>query len=564
MGFKRSVVLGIFASSLLAAQVSAATVIITDDSIQAGQTKTWVASNTYILRGKVCIEKGATLTIPAGTKVLGDVGTGSSVSMLVVCRGGKLYAQGTASSPVIFTSVMDTMGTPLPISNLARGLWGGLYILGRAQNNVPGGVALVSDITIPATDTAKYRYGDSVNTNLHDNSGSLKYVSIRYAGATDVSTLKGLSLLSVGDSTVIDHIENYMSGDDGLNALGGTVNIKYLVSGFSSGDAVYYSNGYRGKMQFVFAIQDTISGGSSNGCMSKIETDSYLGNLPFTQGKVYNATYVGTGATNKDTWKYKYGIYYKKGGAGHFVNSILTQCYNYGLYVEDMGTADSVQKYNCRARMNEGNLIIKNNIFYGFGKGNTIDSVTKGNVSWLGGYVAADSNHNDLVDPQLGGFGWGRDGLLDPRPSASGVAIQHVATVPNDSFYVQTTYRGAFDPSASLWLTGWTELATTGFFKPASVGVLRGAPIRNNNATRFMTVVSNGDAHVINWNQLSSGNVAVSLLKLNGQQIAELSNGFKSAGAQSLTVSTKGITAGVYLLRMISAGQIHTCVVDKK
>jgi hypothetical protein len=298
---KRSAVLGVLAIAALAAQVSAATINITDDSIQAGQTKTWSASNKYILHGKVCVEAGATLNIPAGTMVLGELATGANVSMLVICRGGRIYAQGTATNPVVFTSVADTMGTPLPISNLTRGLWGGLIILGRAHVNEVGGVGVYPDITIPATDTAKYRYGDSTNANDHDTSGVLQYVAIRFAGASDVSTIKGFSMEAVGDGTLVDYVENFECGDDGVNLLGGSVNIKHLVSAFQAGDAVYYDEGYRGKMQFVFAIQDTISGGSSNGCCSKIETNAAKTGTttyqaPFTFGQIYNATYVGTGA----------------------------------------------------------------------------------------------------------------------------------------------------------------------------------------------------------------------------------------------------------------------------
>ncbi len=177
------------------------------DSLPAGVATTWSASNKYILAGKILVKPGASLTIPAGTKVLGALGTGGSlktldsgVSMLLVCRGGRLYAQGTASNPVIFTSVLDTMATPLPISNLTRGLWGGLYIEGKAPNNFPGGVALTGggDLTVPPADTGLFSYGDST-PNPHDTSGILSYVSIRYAGAADQATLKGLSFLSVGD-----------------------------------------------------------------------------------------------------------------------------------------------------------------------------------------------------------------------------------------------------------------------------------------------------------------------------------------------------------------------------
>jgi hypothetical protein len=460
------------------------------------------------------------------------------------------------------------MGMPLPISNLTRGLWGGLIILGRAHVNEAGGVGIYPDITIPATDTAKYRYGDSTSANDHDTSGVLHYVSIRFAGASDVSTIKGFSMEAVGDGTMVDHVENFECGDDGVNLLGGAVNIKYLASAFNAGDAVYYDEGYRGKMQFVFAIQDTISGGSSNGCMSKIETNatkvpnSNAYSAPFTFGQVYNATYIGTGVNNKDTWKYKYGIYYKKGGAGKFINSILTQCYNYGVYIEDLGAADTLQGTNCRARFNEDSLVITNNIFYGFGKGNTIDSVTKG-MPWLGSYIDSTPNQNDLTDPQMGGFGWGRDGLLDPRPSASGIAIQHVATVPNDGFFTQVNYRGAFDPTTYLWTTGWTELATTGFFKTAAVSV------KSDNTSSVATasnlqIIGKGTLCQIIWNQERAGIASVTLFATNGKELRQYGVTNQTAGSHTLSISMKEIPAGLYAVQVKAAGKVQSLLICKQ
>ena len=568
---RRLAIIGILASAALAAQVSAATINITADSLPAGSSKTWSASNKYILNGKVLVLPGSRLTIPAGTKVLGALGTGGSlktldsgVSMLLVCRGGRLYAQGTASNPIIFTSVLDTQATPLPISNLTRGLWGGIYIEGKAPNNEPGGVTLTGggDLTVPPADTGLFRYGDST-ANPHDTSGILSYVSIRYAGAADQANLKGLSFLSVGDGTQLDHIENFECADDGCDLMGGTVNVKYLCAAFEAGDAVYNDIGYRGKLQFVFGYQDTITGGTSLGCCSKIESNDYTGSTPSTFGQIYNATYIGTGVANKDTWKYKYGIYYKKNGAGKWINSILTQCYQYGLYIENLGTADSVQAYNCWHRFLQDSLVIKNDVFYGFGGGNVWDSTCQNNLP-LAAYMAADSNKNDSIDPQFGGFDWGRDHLLDPRPSATGVAVKNVATVPNDGFFTQTSYRGAFNPTGQIWLSGWTELASTGFLTSAATGVKSNGPEGIKPEYKNLAITGMGNNRVLSWDQPASGHVMISLHKLNGQQVGILANGNKSVGTQSLSFSTRGLGAGVYLIRLTTSGLNRSGVFEVK
>src|SRR5688572_31833527 len=92
-------------------------------------TESWVSSNYYVLRGAVFVRDGATLNIAAGTRIIGESG---SVGTLVVLRGGRLNAIGTAEAPVVFTSDQ-------PIGTRNRGDWGGLIINGRAPVNLEGG-----------------------------------------------------------------------------------------------------------------------------------------------------------------------------------------------------------------------------------------------------------------------------------------------------------------------------------------------------------------------------------------------------------------------------------------
>ena len=560
MHLKRSAIFGILASAALVAQASAATINIYDDSIQAGQTKTWSASNKYILHGKVCIENGARLYIPAGTKVYADGNSADSTTMLIVCRGGRLYAQGTAANPIIFTSIFDTLSTPLPVTNDARGLWGGINIFGRAPLNVPGGVAdLSSDVTI--ADTSKVRYGDSTAANPYDTSGVLQYVSIRYTGMTDKAQIKGCFLACVGKGTVVDHIESILCAEDGINLTGGTVDLKYVISAFQSGDGMYSEGGYQGRIQYYFGIQNVVEGPAVNGCMMKIESDD-LGAYPLNLPKIYNATYIGTGVSNPDTWKYKYGIYFKANGAGTIENSILTQCSNYGIYVEDKGPMGSATKPSCRARLDSGSLVLKNNIFYGFGKGNTIDSISMG-LPFLKTYLTADSNENTIADPVLGGFSWTREAKLDPRPSATGPATQNVATVPADGFFDQTTYRGAFAPTGPLWAAGWSALATTGIFTVSSVPVVKNN-VMSAKAIATMKITGHGDSRLLTWNQQHAAQSAIKFYATNGKLIRAIDNGFMSAGEHTLSISLKGIPSGIYVIQVKSADQVQSRIMEKQ
>src|SRR5690606_20581863 len=64
-------------------------------------TQTLTADNKYLLEGIVYVRSGQTLIIEPGTVVAGEK---RSKGTLVIDRGGKLIAKGTAEKPVVFTS----------------------------------------------------------------------------------------------------------------------------------------------------------------------------------------------------------------------------------------------------------------------------------------------------------------------------------------------------------------------------------------------------------------------------------------------------------------------------
>ena len=114
------------------------------------------ASKIWLLKGRVSVVSGSTLTIPAGTIIKAESGTGADASTLIVARGGKIIANGTADAPIIMTSVSDNIGVggTYPSSGPAlgvgtRGLWGGLLILGNAPCSFSGDVAELQIEGIP-------------------------------------------------------------------------------------------------------------------------------------------------------------------------------------------------------------------------------------------------------------------------------------------------------------------------------------------------------------------------------------------------------------------------------
>ena len=220
------------------------------------ESTTWTNDNIYVLNQKVVVPSGVVLTIQAGTIIKGTEGTGSLASALIVAQGGKLNAVGTATEPVVFTSINDnieigqTAGTNLNETN--SGLWGGLIVLGYAPSSFSGDVDVVQIEGIPADDTFGLYGGD----NATDNSGVYKYISIRHGGALigEGNEINGLTLGGVGSGTVIENIEVVANVDDGIEFFGGTVNASNLLVWAQGDDALDIDQGYSGIIDNAIVI----------------------------------------------------------------------------------------------------------------------------------------------------------------------------------------------------------------------------------------------------------------------------------------------------------------------
>lgn len=208
----------------------------------------WTADNIYELAGRVIVVEGVTLTIEAGTVIKGREGNGSLASALIISRGAKIMAEGTAEAPIIFTSVLDdimpgeAMGTNLTKEDNEK--WGGLIILGKAPISAKNGDTESSIEGLPA-DEAYGLYGGDV---ADDNSGILKYVSIRHGGTLigEGNEINGLTLGGVGSATVLDHIEIFATLDDGLEFFGGTVNASNVLVYWQGDDGLDVDQNYSG------------------------------------------------------------------------------------------------------------------------------------------------------------------------------------------------------------------------------------------------------------------------------------------------------------------------------
>lgn len=215
----------------------------------SGQSATLDATQVYNLTGSFIVRGGATLTIPAGTKI---EATGGTASYIAIAQDGLLYVNGTSTNPVVMTSGNAVKAT---------GDWGGLVICGRANTNKGGSTGQTA-----TSEVGDLTYGGTEDT---DSSGVIRYLRVEYTGAAFNATkeFNGVSLFGVGSGTVFEYIQAYKSGDDGIEFFGGNVNAKYLIALHSEDDAVDFADGYSGTLENVF-IKDVAKAGvegSNNG-----------------------------------------------------------------------------------------------------------------------------------------------------------------------------------------------------------------------------------------------------------------------------------------------------------
>ena len=216
---------------------------------------TWTNDKVWLMDGKIVVQNGATLTVEAGTIVKAAAGTGANATVLIVAKGAKIEAIGTAEKPIIFTDANDQIvyanGTTSPNRSVTdKGLWGSVIILGNGIVGAASGEANIEGVVSGYEFT---KYGGSNNA---ENSGTLKYVSIRNTG-TAVSPgneLQGLTMGGVGSGTVIENIELIGSEDDGIEIFGGAVNVTNIVIANFDDDGIDLDQAYDGTISNAVVI----------------------------------------------------------------------------------------------------------------------------------------------------------------------------------------------------------------------------------------------------------------------------------------------------------------------
>lgn len=291
---------------------------------------TWTNTNVYELDGIIYVKDGATLTIQAGTFIKGVPSGSGSNGTLVITQSGTINAQGTATSPIIFTSynlLDNNAGT-----TASSGDYGGVIVLGEATINDVSGTDNVEGL-IPSINS---QYG---GTNDADNSGTIRYTRIEFAGyaLSNNNEINGLTLGGVGSGTTLDYIQVSYGDDDSFEFFGGTVNATNLVSFAPADDNFDFDQGYTGSITRALALADVNSEHSgtppadpdSNG----IELDNNSSDFsatPQTLPVISGLSIFGV-SSSSDANDYLHGIRVRRGGAIDLSNSVVTG-YNIGLF----------------------------------------------------------------------------------------------------------------------------------------------------------------------------------------------------------------------------------------
>lgn len=232
-------------------------------------------SGDWLLDGIVYVDSADVLVIDPGVTIRGKLGTAGSPGTpgggLVVARGGKIFAEGTATNRILFTSI-DSVA---PVS----GQWAGVVIIGNAPSNHPARAQVEG---IPGVPPVNATYGGTVGTVPGDHSGSFRYVRIEYAGyeLSANNEINGLTLAGVGSATDIDHVCVFKSKDDGIEFFGGTVNVDSVIVVDALDDLYDADNGYSGSVSYALGLADTLRSdvSQSNG----LEVDNNSGGTTAT------------------------------------------------------------------------------------------------------------------------------------------------------------------------------------------------------------------------------------------------------------------------------------------
>lgn len=439
--------------------VSNRPVVTLPNSITASTTLS--AGTIYSLKGYVYVRNNVVLTIEPGTIIRGFNGAQDPEALnrpgtLIIERGARIEARGTAQAPIIFTSSQ-------PAGSRKYGDWGGIVLIGRAPGNQPtsrafeGGIAGTFD---PALTAAT------------DNSGTMQYVRIEFPGvalsATPNSEINGLTFYQVGSGTTIDHIQVSYSGDDAFEWFGGSVNAKYLIALRTFDDDFDTDYGYTGKAQFGVALRDTTVADQSGS--EAFESDNFDPGVPLVAGLPQTAPIFAnfsafafrgipsTAVTAGGSGSYRAAMHIRRNTKISIYNSVFTG-FPEGLRLEGT-TAGTL------ANTADGSLELQGIVFGNSEIPNSTTAVRGiGDITNAAAqtYFNAPTRKNQIVGANISSLLLNAQNFSLTAPNFLPQAGSPLLVAANavtggkiaDPFFEAAPYRGAFN--TTNWTAGWAN-----------------------------------------------------------------------------------------------------------
>ncbi len=399
--------------------------------------KVVVKKGTVTLKGYTYFEAGSQITFEPGTVIKSDI---ASKGALVIEKGAKIFAEGTASLPIVFTSG-KAVGERNP------GDWGGIIILGNAPTNrateptIEGGVGR--------------KYGGNI---ADDNSGVLKYVRIEFAGIADApgSEINGLTLGGVGSGTTIDYVQVTYGNDDAYEFFGGTVNAKHLVAYGTADDDFDFDFGYVGKIQYAYSLRNPefVDGGDAGNGIECDNDATGTTATPITKPNLSNFTILGPNDAANTAANHNFACRFRRATQFILNNSIILGHPDAGLSLESDATYNAVI---------DGSSQFRNNLIFASANIFRIASVSVAGASAANVQTKATADGTTVLANVAAASLTNPFNLTAPNPlPTSGAAALSGATftgVQADAFFDKVAFKGAF--GSSNWLTGWTNFSFT-------------------------------------------------------------------------------------------------------